>query len=87
MQAPRSLPSLAFDARIFLPSNNRRQVLRSVSLSLSLSDFFSFLFESLLENLIYLNTLLSETETRCFASILGFRLYSQIVFLIIGYFY
>ena len=85
MQALRSLPSLAFDARIFLPSNNRRQVLRSVSLSLS--DFFSFLFESLLENLIYLNTLLSETETRCFASILGFRLYSQIVFLIIGYFY
>ena len=42
MQAPRSLPSLAFDARIFLPSNNRRQVLRSVSLSLS--ESISFLF-------------------------------------------
>lgn len=77
MQAPRSLPSLAFDACIFLPSNNRRQVLRSVSLSLSL-NLFPFSFESLLENLIYLSTLLSETETRCLASILGFLLYSQI---------
>ena len=77
MQAPRSLPSLAFDARIFLPRNNRRQVLRSVSLSLSL-NLFPFSFESLLENLIYLSTLLSETETQCLASILGFLLYSQI---------
>ena len=50
---------------------------QSLSLSLSL-NLFPFSFESLLENLIYLSTLLSETETRCLASILGFLLYSQI---------
>ena len=69
------LLSLSMLASFSLATTDVKYCGQSLSLSVNL---FPFSFESLLENLIYLSTLLSETETRCLASILGFLLYSQI---------